>query len=420
LAERFNATGLRVAGVAAESMAARAGMHVDDVLMRIGRSAITDADALAAALRAARGSAEIELEFARASHRMIERVEVVERPREQVSGAVVHYETIASGSTLLRTIVTRPERDDRTRTAHPAVLFLQGLSDDSIDFGATADTPNARLVHGWAQAGFVTMRMERRGLGDSEGAPFEQTAYHQEVADYRAALDALAQLPFVDPRAIVLFGHSVGGMTAALLAQRHTAIDDANVGARGAATTSTVCGAMLYGTSALPWFDCLEASSRRQLALRGASADVIARVVARELTALGVSTVERRSAQYHRELHEAEIARSWREAACPALVLHGELDWVVGRAEQQQLAALIDTVPIDTVPIDTAPIDAALPGRATLRVLAGLDHAMTRHADLAASLAAYGEGAPDSAVLDATLAWMQRALGLRARPYRAR
>jgi len=399
LAERFNATGLRVAGVAAESMAARAGMHVDDVLMRIGRSAITDADALAAALRAARGSAEIELEFARASHRMIERVEVVERPREQVSGAVVHYETIASGSTLLRTIVTRPERDDRTRTAHPAVLFLQGLSDDSIDFGATADTPNARLVHGWAQAGFVTMRMERRGLGDSEGAPFEQTAYHQEVADYRAALDALARLPFVDARAIVLFGHSVGGMTAALLAQRPTASDDANVGARGAATTSTVRGAMLYGTSALPWFDCLEASSRRQLALRGASAEVIARVLARERAALGVSTVDRRSAQYHQQLHEAEIARHWRHAACPALVLHGELDWVVGSAEQQQLAALID--------------DAAA-GRATLRELAGLDHAMTRHADLAVSLTAYGEGAPDSAVLDVTLAWMQRALGLTA------
>ncbi len=384
-------------------MAARAGMHIDDVLMRIGTSAITDASALAVALREARGS--VELEFARAGRRVIERVEVVERPRERVLGAVVHYAAIESAGVLLRTIVTRPEHDAATPTAHPAVLFLQGLSDDSLDFGVTSDTPNARLVHGWAQAGFVTMRMERRGLGDSDGAPFEHTTYHQEVADYRAALDALAQLPFADPRAIVLFGHSVGGMTAALLAQRHSSINDADGRAHDAATTPTVRGAMLYGTSALPWFDCLEASSRRQLALRGASAATIALAIAQERSSLGVSTIERRCAQYHQQLHEADIARKWRDAACPALVLHGELDWVVGSAEQHELAALID---------------AQAPGRATLRELVGLDHAMTRHADLAASLAAYGEGAPDSAVLDATLAWMQRAPGLSAQPHPAK
>jgi len=111
---------------------------------------------------------------------------------------------------------------------------------------------------------------------------------------------------------------------------------------------------------------------------------------------------------------------------CPALLLHGEFDWVVGRAEQQQLAALIDAALINAAPIDAALIDAALidaalidaavPGRAALRELAGLDHAMTRHADLAASLAAYGEGAHDSAVLEATLGWMHRALGLSVRP----
>jgi len=45
----------------------------------------------------------------------------------------------------------------------PAVLFVQGLSVSTMDF-AFPD-----LFAGLRDEGFVTMRVEKRGVGDSEG-----------------------------------------------------------------------------------------------------------------------------------------------------------------------------------------------------------------------------------------------------------
>ena len=351
-------------------MAERAGLREGDVLTRLGAIALTDADALAQALRDARGRDTVVVEVLRGEERFESRVEVVERRREEVAGATVLYESIEVDGTQLRTIVTRPEAGGR----HPAVLYLQGISDDSIDFGDGEVTPTSALVHGWAQAGLVTMRMERRGLGDSGGAPFEGTSFEREVADYAQALEALAAAPFVDPDAIFVFGHSVGGMIAPFLAER-----------------GQVRGTIAHGSSAAPWYTCVEASTRRQLSLRGVPRDELEARVAREQRELRVAPGDRRSAEYHQQLHEAQVAGAWIRVRGAVLVLHGEYDWVVGRDEQEQLCAILET---------------RAAGRAQRIELPGLDHAMTRHVDLAASLASYGAGELNTAVLDATLAWI--------------
>lgn len=364
-AERFAPTGLRVAGVLAESTAHLAGVAPGDVLVRFDGMELSDADALARALRAAAGKTHVELELERAGSRSSRRVELVERPREVLPSTTVLYASITSGGARLRTIITHPDGAEK----RPAVLFLQGISAESIDLSLPYEEPTARLIHGWARAGFVTMRLERRGLGDSEGGPFEHTVFEQEVSDYRAALDALLRLPFVAPGSVFVFGHSVGGMIAPLLA-RDTALR----------------GVMVYGTAATPWLECLAASSRRQLALRGVPGAEIEAILARERAALGVPPDER-SLAYHQQLHHAELARAWHEVACEVLVLHGEHDWVVGNEEQAQLMALLA---------------ARDEGGARLLELPGLDHAMMLHRDRASSLSAYGRGAPDASVLDAT------------------
>ena len=62
------------------------------------------------------------------------------------------------------------------------------------------------LFRAWRGDGFVTMRLEKRGVGDSEGEAPERGGFATEIADVSAALAALSRYDFVDPDAVFVFG----------------------------------------------------------------------------------------------------------------------------------------------------------------------------------------------------------------------
>lgn len=338
-------------GVAPESIGAAAGLLPGDRVLRIGSIALEDDAALARAVRAASACERIDLDVARGEQRFSRVVEVRRWPREVLDGEV-HDETIVSGGVRLRLLVTAPKN-----TPAPAIVIVQGVSTESIDFGADPAAPLFALVRAWNDRGFATVRIEKRGAGDSEG---ETGGFDDELADAREALIASSAHPAIDRERIVLFGHSVGGMIAPILARE------------GIARAIAV-----YGTSSLRWYACLEASARRQLALRGVAPDEIDR----RLSDLRSLPWYYRSQAFHRELDAVDLEAAWRTVDRPLLVLHGEHDYVVSREEHERIAALV-------------------PG-AELVELPGLDHLFTRHGDAAASLASYGAGALDTSIAEA-------------------
>ena len=89
----------------------------------------------------------------------------------------------------------------------PAFLLLHG-------FGSTKDSGGmvaaARLLEG---LGYVTLRFDMRGCGESEGARGRVICLEQ-VADTRSALTFLAGRPGVDPGRIGVMGHSFGAAVA--------------------------------------------------------------------------------------------------------------------------------------------------------------------------------------------------------------
>ena len=66
--------------------------------------------------------------------------------------------------------------------------------------------------------GFVTVRMDRPGIGDSEGMCAE-TDFEIELRVYRAAFRSLSRYDFIDPSKIFIFGISNGGGFAPLVAE---------------------------------------------------------------------------------------------------------------------------------------------------------------------------------------------------------
>lgn len=256
--------GRRIVRVAPGSCAERAGLIVgDDVLSAISETVETS-----------RGIVRVD-------------------PRPLEEGAIYGHVDIPGAR--LRTITRKPENP------WGSVLYLQGISLATIEA-----YPNVRaLCSAWTDAGLVTMRVDRRGSGDSEGPPAD---FDAELAGARAAFDALAEPVFV-------FGHSVGGMVAPLLHRPAKAI-------------------VVYGTASTRWRACLEASTRRQLQGRSRE-DIEAALVAQ---ARGLLEGDERSPEFHAQLDAVDLAAAWRTIECPVLSLHGELDRVVGADEARTLA----------------------------------------------------------------------------------
>ncbi|MGZ3451289.1 MAG: alpha/beta fold hydrolase [Polyangiales bacterium] len=225
------------------------------------------------------------------------RGEVFVEPRPFEPGAI--YGQVEIPGARLRTIVRKP--------ANPwgSVLYLQGISLASIE-----SFPNLRaLCTAWSEAGLVTLRVDKRGAGDSDGPSADFAA---EVAGAVAAFDAL-------PPPVFVFGHSVGGMIAPLLER-------------------PARGSIVYGTASTRWRACLAASTRRQLRARTPPLSEATIETAVRAQAHGLAVGDERSAVFHAQLESTDLAAAWRAIEHPVLVLHGENDLVVGEDEGRAIA----------------------------------------------------------------------------------
>jgi pimeloyl-ACP methyl ester carboxylesterase len=362
--EAFADGGVRIAGVSAGGMAERAGMRGGDVMLALAGLPVGDLCQLGAALRAAGGAMTTELVWTRGTERMSKRVNMIAQPLEDLEG--IEYGDVAVEGARLRTIATR------VPAAHAIIVVIQGIACESIDHAATPEAPLAGLVAGWARAGYDTLRFDKRGVGDSEGEPCHTIDFATELADARAALARGRMLARVRGIPLVVFGHSVGGIMAAMLA-----------------TEPNVHALMVYGTPTMRWLECLRDSTRRQIALRGAPEEELAARIAALDELLQSGELNGRSAAYHAGLEALDLEAVWRAVSVPVLVVRGEYDWVVRDDDQARIATLVT-------------------GKSEVVDVPGLDHLFGKHASREASMSNYGDGVFDKALVDATVAWLGR------------
>ena len=367
----FTTAGLRVAAVVAGGLAARAGVVGGDLITAIAGAPVRTLGELAIALRRAGAAATVELTVTREGVARSASVSV-ERVALAAGDPPVEYGALVVPGARLRSLVTR------VKQPRAVVLVIAGIACESIEHDGDADAPLAALVASWGRAGFDSVRFDKRGVGDSEsdGGPCGATDFATEQADAAAALALAAAVAHERCVPLVVYGHSVGGIVAARLAQ-----------------AAPIAGFILHGVPARSWMATLEDSVRRQLALHGAGpVEVAARIEAvRALRDRG--DLNGRSAAYHAQLAALDLDAAWAMLAAPVLVLRGEHDWVVRRGDAELLAA-------------------RAPGRSTIVDLAGLDHLGGWHADRDASLRDYGSGRAGVELATATCAWLDELVSL--------
>ncbi|HEU0034282.1 MAG TPA: alpha/beta fold hydrolase [Kofleriaceae bacterium] len=353
----FTPNGAVVDGVLPGGMAELAGVRAGDIVASLGGASLRSLDELGVALRLVARRSTVALSYTRDGASILRDVSVISVPNEPGFA----YDHVTLDDARLRVITSS------VATPRALILAIQGIACDTIESG-----PIAELARAWTAAGFDTLRIDKPGVGDSEGASCHAIDFDAELACFVEAAERALALAEARSIPLVLFGHSVGSIVAAALAPH---VSPAAI--------------VTYGAPFTRWLACLVETTRRQLALRGVDADAIERAARHVHERAFVDGYNTRSAAYHRQLDQLDPAALWSRVTAPTLVLRGEHDWVVRADDQAALAAATGGTLVD---------------------LPGLDHVMGSHPDVATSQTAYGAGPFDPAIASASIRWLEKTL----------
>lgn len=140
---------------------------------------------------------------------------------------------IPSNGFSLAGTLSRPTPASATRL--PAVVLVGGSGPTDRDGLAFGIPLLGQIADALADAGFIVVRYDKRGIGQSGGRA-ESATLTDYADDVRAAVKMLAGRKDVDPKRIAVVGHSEGGSVALLAAK------DKRIAAVGLVNTPGVTG----------------------------------------------------------------------------------------------------------------------------------------------------------------------------------
>jgi len=141
----------------------------------------------------------------------------VKTPRESYPNVDIIYDSVTTPhGERLRTIITKP---DDARGKLPVIFVAGWLSCDSVEAppdrgpgpGVVRHDATGIVFQGLAQLpGFCLFRVDKQGVGDSEGNCAEND-FESELGGYRTAFRALKNYDFIDTNQVYILGISNGG-----------------------------------------------------------------------------------------------------------------------------------------------------------------------------------------------------------------
>jgi uncharacterized protein len=206
--------GVAIDEVIPDSTAAAAGFQKGDVLLALNHAKIVGIGPFVQAIASRKAGAEVTIELLRGEDLRQEKVTLKGRPLERSDAYDVIYGAVSSKGARLRTILTRPKAEGK----HPALFLIQGIGLASIDNPVGGLSSYKTIVDKFTRHEFVTLRVDKPGCGDSEGGPARDVDFDTELDGYRQALKMLKTRADVDSDRVFVFGHSMGGVMAPLLA----------------------------------------------------------------------------------------------------------------------------------------------------------------------------------------------------------
>lgn len=343
--------GIRVAAVLPGTPADRGGLKVGDVITAVGDTAESNVPQFLAHMKAEPAGVPIDFHVRRGEETLTLPITLTEAPKEP--GTI--YGSVEVDGTLRRTLLTLPKNATRS----PAVLIIGGIGCYSIDNAADANDAYMHLAHDLANAGIAVMRLEKSGVGDSQGPPCMTVDFNSEMHSYAVALDALEHDEHVDPNRVYLFGHSIGTVIAPRIVDSAAGIIAADGVGRN-------------------WFEYELANSRRQLELDATPpAEADADIAKKELC-MHRFLIEKQespadckqynsypaSDAYMQQVAALNIAEPWTRVSVPVLVIYGTSDFITAQDDHERIARIAKNATLKLMPgmdhyLDVAPSQQA-------------------------------------------------------------
>ena len=254
----------------------------------------------------------------------------------------------------LRTIITKPRN---TKGKLPVIFVAGWLSCDSVEASAETKDESGLVFRGLAQLPqFVLFRMDKQGVGDSEGVCSE-TDFDSELAGYRAAFRAMKNYDFIDTKKIYILGISNGGGFAPLVPESDT-------------ERAQVRGYISVGGWVKTWFEHMLEIERRRFALMGKPPGEVndrmkgAATLYHEWLIKGRPVDEilkgqpqladlwpdgkdhshlyGRPLRFYQQLQQLNLAAAWSRVKVPTYVLRGALDWIMSREDSELISGYVN------------------------------------------------------------------------------
>jgi pimeloyl-ACP methyl ester carboxylesterase len=294
-----------------------------------------------------RAGDNVELTVRRGEKTLKQSITFTALPKEKWNGLETDYSFINVSGKNVRVITTYPT----THEAQPALFVLGGLSCSSMELSGLA------RESGWAlllkdlitKSNMITMRVEKMGVGDSEGS-CSMTDFNTEMETYRAALRTLINNKRVDKSKIILFGSSVGSMQSVMLANEFPAH-----------------AVVASGTFLKSWYEHTLETERRVMEMDGLSFSAIqSRMIKYEELYFDVlvrgknfkeavqdkpqlqevkpaeeTSMYGRPIAYYQELQQINVAGQWEKLKVPVMIEYGTADWIMSEEDNDMIVRLL-------------------------------------------------------------------------------
>ena len=242
--------------------------------------------------------------------------------------------TIAATGFNLGATVTRP-MSAAAGTRLPAVILVNGFGANDRDGFVLGIPVMGQLAGALANAGFLTVRFDKRGYGQSGGRS-ESASLTDYADDVRTVMRWLAERKDVDPRRIATIGDGDGAWVALLAASRERRF--AAVATIGAPAST---GAELVLELQKRTLDALDLSPKERAQREALQKQIIAAVQSEKgLADLPREIRTQADTPWFQSVLNFSPARVLKDVRQPLLIAHAGLDHEVPVADAERLAAI--------------------------------------------------------------------------------
>ncbi len=394
--------GIKVTRLVPGGTAEAAGLKVGDVLEFLNGNKLTDNGRFVALAHDLNGGAKFELRYSRDGSESTTAGLMVARPKASESNSDVIYDQVVSQGKRVRVIITRPKKGNGP---FPTLFLIGGIGAYSVD-APFATMTYGKVIEPIADAGFVTVRIDKPGQGDSEGPAYKKLTFNAEADAYLQALRLTKSLPFVDANRVAIYGHSMGGCFAPVVASQES-----------------VKAVIANGTLFQSFTEYMLENTRRQSELSNMPADQLDQQQKQLSAAMywifdrneSPASVERNHSElaafakqtfpdgetysgvglpFFRDLEHTNLALAWSKTKANALIIYGENDFLSGRTDHERIVAFLNKL---------------RPGSAEFKLLAKTDHLFTKTTSMRDSMDRWGKGGEfNPAIVEALLEYLTR------------